>query len=59
MGADAAGMGLAGMFYLSSVVVLPSILLLMFSPPGGVREALACGLLGDVRPRFRHTGGSL
>ncbi|MFQ5915460.1 MAG: MFS transporter, partial [Nitrospinota bacterium] len=56
MGVVAAGVGLAGMFYISSVVVLPSILLLMFSPPGGLREAFSCGLLGDFRPGFRHMG---
>ncbi len=59
MGAVAAGVGLSGMFYLSGIVVIPSILLIMFSPPGGVREAFACGLLGDNRPRFRHVSGSL
>ena len=59
MGAVAAGVGLGGMFYLSSIVVLPSLVLIMLSPPGGIRAAFTCGLLGDFRPRFRHLGGSL
>lgn len=59
MGAIAAGVGLAGMFYLSSIVVIPSFFLIMLSPPGGIRAAFMCGLLGDFRPRFRHLGGSL
>ena len=32
---------------------------IMLSPPGGIRAAFTCGLLGDFRPRFRHLGGSL
>ncbi len=59
MGAIAAGVGLSGMFYLSSIVVIPSILLLMFAPREGVREAFACGWLGETRPEVRHAGGSL
>jgi MFS family permease len=59
MGAVAAGVGLGAMFYLSSIVVLPSLVLIMLSPPGGIRAAFTCGLLGDFRPRFRHLGGSL
>ena len=47
------------MFYLSSIVVLPALVLIMLSPPGGIRAAFTCGLLGDFRPRFRHLGGSL
>ncbi len=59
MGAVTAGVGLGGMFYLSSIIVLPSLVLIMLSPPGGIRAAFTCGLLGDFRPRFRHLGGSL
>jgi MFS family permease len=47
MGAVAAGVGLGAMFYLSSIVVLPSLVLIMLSPPGGIRAAFTCGLLGD------------
>jgi MFS family permease len=59
MGAVAAGVGLTWMFYFSSIVVIPAIFLLMLSPPGGIRAAFVCGLLGDLRPRFRHMGGSV
>lgn len=57
MGMLAHGVGIEGMFTISSMFTIPAILLLLYAPSGGPKEAFACGWLGGDRPRFYQVGG--
>ncbi len=57
MGMLAHGVGIEGMFTISSMFAIPAILLLLYAPSGGPKEAFACGWLGRDRPRFYQVGG--